>query len=376
MQVSILSKKCPFLLLSAAAILTTTFPLPASAAAAKKPAPQKHATDIKGQGQMVGGNGRFGVTYSLKNGFNVCLLGAHYSVDYFPAYDALFPDDNEKVLVIDFSVKNVHPEDTYVGFAGELFTVVDQRGNIYGDRGGSVALKSTGDEAFSPTLKPGQGMGQPSLHDPLRDAIRMPGDARIVKIIMNQSRLNSNEQIVRYFIAGSTPAEAGGTPDPANVIGPLPTTVHDPSDKSGAVALPLGAGARIGDGIEYPTGPFAIKLDSLADAPAGLKNNGNDPDEGKKFVILNVTLKNVDYKPQSLFDGSNTDIVRLVDTDGDQYEVVATLKPGSDASVDTQRMMEPGSTYQERFVFSLPTNAKAKQVIYAANRGRKWAFTP
>ena len=44
---------------------------------------------VKGQGQLVGANGEFGVTYSLKTGFNFTLLSAKYSIEPFDCYGAV-----------------------------------------------------------------------------------------------------------------------------------------------------------------------------------------------------------------------------------------------------------------------------------------------
>jgi hypothetical protein len=156
---------------------------------------------------MVGGNGKFGVIYRLKNDFNFVI----YSEGYYITQD------------------------------------------------------SKGRNGYLTTHRPGQGIGQPELKDPVHIIFRIAGNARIVKIIVNIGRkfVRPDEQVVRYFIAGATKAEAGADGDPKNVIAPLSANVADPADKSGAIALDEGKGAL---GQELPSDLFRLKLNSAARA--------------------------------------------------------------------------------------------------------------
>lgn len=174
------------------------------AAPAKKPKP-KPATHnaVKGQSQMAGGNGQFGQIYTLDDGFNFEILAAHYTMDPFPAYEYQIAGPDQKVLVIELALKNANPSD---------------KGALY--PGGQLELMSKGEAEGSFTLRPGQGIGQPSMNDPLRHAIVVPAKARIVKIMVGHGRKGSSEKTIRYYIAGATAAEAGEAGDPKNIITP------------------------------------------------------------------------------------------------------------------------------------------------------------
>src|SRR5207253_752830 len=114
-----------------------------------------------------------------------------------------------------------------------------------------------GDADNSFTLRPGQGLGQPELKDPLRVAFSIPMKARITKIMVNKARLGKNEEVLRYYVAGATKEEAGEPGDPKNVIAALPEGVKDPADKSGAVPLEEGKGSM---GAYLTSGSFGLKL--------------------------------------------------------------------------------------------------------------------
>ena len=54
--------------------------------------------------------------------------------------------------------------------------------------------------------------------DPVQIAWKVPQKARIVKIMVNQPRLNRSEEVFRYYVAGATKEEAGDVGDPKNTV--------------------------------------------------------------------------------------------------------------------------------------------------------------
>jgi hypothetical protein len=333
-----------------------------------KPAAQKpQKNDVKGQGQLAGAAGTFGTVYSLKNNFNFAVVGARYTLEPFDAYVSAIAEPDQKIVVLDLAIKNVMKQDNFFPF-GDLVSVVDQDGKLYTFV--SLAQKTKGASVADWTLKPGQGLGQVELKDPLQCAVAVPARARIVKIIVNAGRLGTQEDVLRYYIAGATKAEAGEAGDPKNIIAPLPDGVKDPADKSGAVALDE---PKATIGTFYPSGRFNIKLDSFAYSSEKLLPD-NDLEEDKKYAVATVTAKNVNHEQQSVYDidGGDSPPQELVDSDGEKYRPIAMLKPNRPELAD--REMKAGDVYTVRLVFLLPKDATAKKLSLACERSRKWAY--
>ncbi len=320
--------------------------------------------EVKAQGQVVGLNGQFGVTYTLRNDFNFTLLSAHYTLEPYIAYALLTAGADEKLMVLDIAMKNVAKEDNYFNSEG-FMTLVDEKGQLY--PGGNLALKSLRAAAPNTLLKPGQGMGQPALKDPLQLGFTIPAKARIVKIIVNKGRAGKAEDVIRYYIAGATKEEAGEAGDPKNVLTSLTENVRDTSDKSGAVALPQG---KIKIGETVPSGYFALRLDNFAYSTDPL--NGNPPDDGKKFAIATVTVKNLTPTEVSFFDVSGGDFPAYEITDSDGEREKPTLYRKAKRDEDPEHTFKQGDEYTFRVVFLLPKDATAKQLVLGTSKSRKW----
>jgi nucleoid-associated protein YgaU len=340
--------------------------------AAKKSVPvHKPVHAVKGQEQLAGGDGQFGTVYSMKGGLNDEILSARYSVDAFPENnDFIAPDPNGKILVLDIAIKNAEKSDYYV--RPWSLTAVDQSGHTY-DAVDTV-LASDPPHSFSHTLKPGEGLGQPGLHNPLRMFYALPNDARIVKLISNEPRLNVHEDVFRYYIAGATAAEAGKAGDPKNVIAPLPDSVRDPSDPSGATALKTGKAGKPGSGVPVPAGPYLVTLDSFGDAPSDFTYDGSAADKGKKYVVAKMTMRNALVSDVEVWAFNGRGVLQLVDADGDTYDLLGLLKASHDEKVDTNHKVQAGDSYTVRAVWEVPSDLSATKLIYSATGGRPWEF--
>jgi hypothetical protein len=350
----------PMLCLTLAALAAPALAQQKAKAPAAKPAPNT----VKGQGQLVGGSAQFGTVYSLQNGFNFEILSARYTLEPFVAYETQIAGTDQKLLVADIAIKNTEKGDNFWNM-DSLFTLVDDKGELY--PGGALALQSKAADSASATLRPGQGLGQPALNDPLRVAWVVPAKARIVKIMVNRGRAGQNEQVVRYFVAGATKAEAGEEGNPKNVIAPLPAEAA--ADKTGAVAAEVGKGTA---GTYLPSGYFGLRLDSFAFTTEAL--GGNAPDEGKKYAVATVTVKNLTEKTLSMFDveGGDSPLYELTDSEGERAKPVAYRKAKRDE--DAEHEFKKGDEYTFRVVFVVPKDVTAKTLVLGTGGARKWSY--
>ena len=346
--------------------------LPASLVQAqtKKPSPPvKAQNQTRGQGQVAGGDGVFGTTYTLNDGLNFQIISARYSVEPYNAYETDIARTDEKFLILTVSIKNTNTSDMFTG--GEEFTVVDEKEQNY--QGHNYRLNSLGIGGFGPNLKPGQGIGQTPAADELTVAIKVPAKARISKIILNNGRKTvTGEKVVRFFVADlATKARDGQDGNPKNVIKPLPEEVRDPADKTGATALTEGI-AKIGQSVA--TGYFAVSLDSVT-LSATEKLNGNPPAEGKQFAIATVTVKSLYGKKITLFEMGPDQFPLLKDTDGEKYHIVpdsSFRKSKRDEQADNGLEMATGESYTIRYYFEIPKDAKLKTITFGMESGHHY----
>ena len=321
---------------------------------------------VKGQGQMAGADGSFGTLYTLDNGFNFEILSARYTVEPFNGYEMDGVRTDDKMLVLDIALKNANETDMYFDTEG-LFTLVDEKNQNYSRY--ALALESLGSTSANMSLKPGQGLGQPGLKDPLRVAFVVPGKARLTKIIVNHGRKGRTESVIRYYIAGTTKAEAGADGDPKNVIAPLPDGVRDPADASGAVALAQGKGVM---NTPLPSGAFALTLTSFAVTSDPILS-GAAPDDGKQYAVASVTAKSL-LAGYSTFDveGGNSPLYELTDADGERYAPVGFRKAVADE--EPEHDFKRGDDYKFRVVFAVPKAAVLKKLVLGTRDARVWAF--
>ena len=339
---------------------------------AAPPKAKRHApvpNQSKGQKQIAGGDAAFGTVYSLKDGFNFEVLSARYTVEPLIAHVSCTAEENQKLVVLDVAVKNAGPSDNSFS-ADAYFTLVDAQGELYTTRNTDMILASKIENEERYTLRPGQGLGQPARHDPLRLGVVVPAKARIVKIMVNQGRLNSGEKVLRYFVAGATEAEAGKAGDPRNVIAPLPDNVRDPSDPTGATALGSGKGAA---GVFLPSGHFALRLDSLSYDTGALPNR-EAPEDGKKYAVATITVKSLIAATQTMNDFTAGDPApcSITDSDGETDKDVAFLKAKSREKPEHD--FKQGEEYTFRVVFPPAKDATAKTLLLRAEASRTWTF--
>jgi len=337
----------------------------------KKPTkPHVKNQDItKGQGQVQGGDGVFGTTYTLNSGWNFTLLKARYSIEPFNSYNTVLAKEDEKLLILTVAIKNSLPSDLF--FGGLEWQAVDEEGHVFPS--GDYRLNSDGNKGSSPTLKPGQGIGQFPDKDELAVAFEIPTKSRISKLILKDGRkFVKGEEVVRYFIADAAKKDRDGQDgNPKNTIAPLPAFVRDPSDKLGAVALQTPV---IKPGFAVPTGYYSVTVDSVATSTSE-KCKDELPAEGKQFAIVTFTVKNIWGKEIGLFDLVSTEFNKLRDKDGEKYPVIdgsGARKAKRDEAVSDDLHLAPGESTTFRLFYEIPKDAKVKSVEFGQGNGRKY----
>jgi hypothetical protein len=317
---------------------------------------------------MSGGFGRFGTVYTLKDQMNYEILSAGYTLDPFIAYWPQRVKTGEKFLVLHIAVKNARPDRQPYMDGNGFYTLVDSHGQTYVSPP-TAELASAGLKDFGTELNPGQGMGQPALHDPLTEAFELPGNARIVKIIVNQSVLGMSGDVLRYYIAGATKDEAGEPGDPKNVIAGVQVGARDPSDPSGATVLDPG-NAKLGAYV--PSGNFYIRLDKF-EYSTTTTDGGSLPRAGKKYAIATVTVK-TGITRVSMFDvaGGDFPLHRVLTADGDRIKPDDYLKATSDKSAE--HAFEPGDEYTFRIIFSIDSSTSVKTLTLGTGGASAWNY--
>lgn len=316
--------------------------------------------DIKGQAQLKGINGVFGTVYSLKDGFNYSVLKARYTVDPVSSYNPVNALADQKILVVEFSIKNATPQDNYFAPEG-MFGAVDTKGQIYEATGISLESKGAAEGAFN--LKPGQGLGQTELKDPLRVAFLVPGNAKIDKLIIAKGRLNTDEEVIRFPIVVANPKK-----EDKNVIAPLPENVRD-ADPTGAVALAAG---KLQKGSWVSSGPYGLLLEDVKTTTEAL--GGAEPNEGQTYIVATITAKNLSGQDVAFFElmGGDTPLHEVLDADGERYRPIHFYKASKDEDADKE--FKPGDEYKFRIVFQVPKDAKLKTLTLGAASFRKWSM--
>lgn len=295
---------------------------------------------VKGTNQVAGGVIRFGELIGLKTGFTYQILSARYSIE--PLADFIdATNGDEKFLVLNVAVKNNKKMDNWFNPDAYAFQAVDNMNQ--NSEGGTYILSSKPGESLNPTLKPGQGLGQ-SATDPILVLVKMPQATRLVKLILKNGREGTSEEVIRFFLADATEAEAGGKPDPKNTIAPLPKWAEP--------------GAVIPQGQFVPSNSYYFKLNGFSTAP---KIGDQEPEAGKKWVFADITVKNPRQAPQGIFNFYAGDFVNqmlLIDTDGEKYPASRILRAKRDEDPDGNLDAQEERAF--RIAFQVPKNVTFK----------------
>lgn len=299
---------------------------------------------VKGTHQMAGAQLKFGQTYTYNNNgslINIAILKAEYVPGRFcpDSRSNVMATVDHKILVIHFKVKNPNTGDLYIGLTS-MFQGIDANGNTIEDVGTVRRLSEKG--GIDVTLKPGQGV------DDLVSEMVVPAQGGISKLILKFGRAGTSDQVTR-FILGTAP----------NVVAPLPAPYADPADKTGASQL---AQIVATVGTLYEAGAMDMTVNSISIAPGPLGNH--TADDGKQFVVANVTLTN---KLLSSYYFSNG-IQPTLKTDDDKITDSFMLKADHDDDYEGL-MMDPGDTSTFRLVVQVAKDAQLKTLTLTYNMG-------
>jgi hypothetical protein len=329
--------RTPILTLSLACTLL------AAAATAHTPVHKTHPKPYsKGTSEMAGGRLQFGQTYTYNdNGgpINIEIIKAAYSPGGFSASasSGVNADNAHKLLMIYFRVKNSSSSDTYLRW-GQYFQLIDSNGNTITDSGDQRRLSAT--TPLGQMIKPGQGI------DDLVDAIVVPAQGPITKIILQYGRMGTKDQVTRFDL-GTAP----------NVIAPLPAPYANPSDPT--TLLPK---IKAAVGTTYHAGGLDLALDSVSLAPGPIGNY--TAASGKQFLVAKVTLSNPGLGQWYVHD----DIEPTLETDDDQITDHNAVKADHDDDVEG-RQLQPGDSLTYRIIIQVPTDATLKTLSLVDNMG-------
>lgn len=330
---------CPLLLTSA------VFAAEKPKTAAKTPAKSTSnpaQPPVKGAVQMAGDNGQIGVTYTIgaTGPLNFTLNSAEYTATRALLGEfTIAPTASEKLLILKATIHNPNKEMTGLDWGTLRFTAVDPT-DVNHEYENVVAKPGT-NEVINVELKPAQKMD-------VFYVIRVPIKGVIPKLMVAH---HSGGKVLRY--------------DLRKVAKALPAPFADSTDASGATGL-----AEIKGEMDkfYPLQNFDVKLVSTAFHEGKLGEH--EPEEGQRFLLATVTIKNASATEAS-YDHS-TLTAALTDAEGEKFDNLGFLKPVRPEGATGN--LKSGAEYTGRFFFTLPKDAKPKTLTITEGESRTYSF--
>jgi hypothetical protein len=250
------------------------------------------------------------------------------------------PKGDEKVLLLRFSVQNPQKEDRDYNRESFVITAVDAKDvnhvvSFIGRQGTS--------EPVNLQLKPAQKLD-------IFAALTVPAAGPVPKLIIQRGDGNP---VLRYDLRGK--------------VKQLAAPFVDPADATGATARTEVTAARA---TFYPLMLFDVRLDAIAFTPGPLE--GQEAEEGKRFVTATVTLKNlhvigIEYA-SGLFKAD------LTLASGEKVESNGVLlRPNRDEAANGT--LKPGETTTVRLYFLVPMSDAPKTLrLQETDQSRTYAF--
>lgn len=330
-------------------LIPFSFTPTAALAQTKKPAlkpPVKVAPSngpvVLGTNQLPGDFGQFGQTYTIgkHSPLNFTLVSAEYMVGRYSAgSETIVPSEGQKLLVLHYTVHNPTPEPQDFDWGSIHFTVVDRKDVNHENK--SLVVRDGTTETVSVTLKPAQKLN-------VQTVIVVPADGVIPKLIVQR---DSESAVVRYDLRGK--------------VKPLPAPFADTEDTAGATVRKL-VPAQVG--TFYPLGAYDVRLDSVTytTTPVGDGEGAETPGEGKRYAIINVTVRNAATAEYDYQWG--TFAPELKDADGEKYPYNnQVLKATRNESASGT--LKPGEEIRLRYYYTISTEATAKTFSLAGSVG-------
>jgi hypothetical protein len=328
-------------------VITT---MPAISAVKPRPKPKPTQRVILGTTQLAGDTGEMGKTYTLgkETPWNITMNSAEYVVGHLRIGENVYtPDDTQKMLVMHYTVHNPNKAEALMRYDTFGITAVDPK-NTNWESIGDIGAKDSG-ESVSVSMKPAQKME-------VCTAIMVPAAGPVSKVIFK----SSDQLVVRYY------------PDQivkgVNIfpVTHLDAPYKDPADPTGVTAL---AKVPATTGVYYPYSEFDLKVDSAALSTKPIKDV--EVEEGQKFLIVNLTAKNI-LKREGLL-RFDTFQPKLTDGDGIELEWGGdTLAPSRDVSIDTNLAIDQEMKF--RYYFKVPSDATLGNLTITRNDSRTFVY--
>ena len=303
------------------------------------------ATASPGTAELAGDNGKMGTVYSMLKGSPLyfSLKSAEYTTKQVVIGDTLyFPAAEEKLLLLHFSVQNPQKTETFIRGDIMKFMAVDAA-NVNHE-----GIGTWGDAESHNTvelnLKPAQRID-------LYSVIVVPAKGVVPKLMVQPANDNDGP-VLRY--------------DLHDVVTALPAPIADPADKTGATAL-TEVPAQVG--AAYPHENFTLTVEKFAYVTTALNNQ--TPDEGARYLVANLLIKN--ESPHDSFLRSDELHPEVTDADGAKLTYNDMLFATRDAVVEQN--LKPATDLHVRIYFTVPKGSTpASLSLKGSDTGRAFLY--
>ena len=302
-------------------------------------------TSAPGTAELAGDTGELGKLYSMGKDSPLFfrLESAELTVGQVVIGDTIHaPAADEKFLLLSFTVQNPQKDDLPVRYDSLNFTAVDQANTNH------VGDFDWGDPAnhakIDLTLKPAQKIAAYTI-------ITLPAAGQVPKLMV-QRRQDDNAPILRFDLRGKLKQLAAPFADPADATG-CTALVEVPAEAT----------------VAYPCKNFNVTLESTADVTTALA--GEAPDEGARYLVATLSLKNVAPTETGLRWDSLTSV--LTSTDGQTLKYGGLLAGTGDAAFD--QAVKPGWEGRVRLYFTVPKDVTPKTLAIKEDTSRSFVYT-
>jgi len=240
----------------------------------------------------------------------------------------IFPLAEEKLLVVHFTLRNPQSEDTWVSWATVAFTAVDAMG-MNREYCGDILNEQTG-ESVDASLLPDQTIDAYTV-------VKMPARGPALTLLVRA--------------ADGAPLEFSL----GDAVTPLQPPVADPADATGATAL-TEVPAEMG--LAYSLGNFAVTVDKAEYTADAIQ--GQPPQEGARFLVFTLRLKNQTPDDQPLSWGTFTFSLR--GPQGDEIPWNEQLL-AAERHQEIDIMAAPGKETTVRVYFEVPSQMQPQSLF-------------
>jgi hypothetical protein len=297
-----------------------------------------------GTAQLAGDNGKLGNVYTLRKDDPLYfrLNSAAFTVSQVRIGQRVYwPEANQKLLVLNFSIQNPKKEEALVRWDSLKFTAVD-----------AMNVNEEGDAVWGDALTRGElEMNlKPSQRIEAYTVIAVPAKGPIPKLMV-MPRIDNDGPILRY--------------DLRDQVQPLQAPVADPADPSGVTALetvpaPLNTPCSLGD--------FDVTVEKCAFVTTAL--DGDAPADGDRYFVVTLLCKNKSGDDKLL--RSDTFKASLLDADAQGIEIAEML--GGTGNRRYEQQVKPDSETRVRIYFVVPKDVVPQKLSLQEQSSRTYEF--